>query len=434
MILAAGLTHLLLRRRAGGALALAALILLCVLDVVRVVLQYSLPLELTMFTVFRDLVLVLAALSGRPVLLRCVGGLSTALVLGAACLVENWAGIVLISAFGVVGSLWLCFLYWSQVCRDLIPGAAGRLPVASAALLWAVLAGALAFTAVGPRRALAALGELVPTSGGTRGYDPNARGGVNDGDAVTAGQNQPQSAGLVCSDIFLDSDERSLYDAANDMYGPPRKNKYQQKAVSIAGVDVRHAERIEQNRQVSRPFALERQPSATPARPRPHASDAQLFVTGPTPLHLRLVAYSRITREALEEAPPPAMRLTLQPGTGGWLMLPASAADFFAGNVRHEIKLSRLEASQLVAPAHLTGFHMDRVDRLDLFRWSQEGIVAMADGKVPAGTVVEVESRTVDPERLRTGAGAAVRVDPAGLPRHGGRQRAGAGTGNPLGR
>ncbi len=403
---AAGLTAvagvaLLLRGRAGGSAALVALVVLCVLDLVRVILQYQPPLELTMFAVFRNVGLVLAALSARPVLLRCVGGLSTALVLGAACLVEDRAGIVLVSAFGAVGSLWLCFLYWGLVRRDLLPGAARRLPLASAALLWAVLAGALAFAVVGPRRAIAALGELVPTSGGTRGYDPNARGGVNDGDAVTAGQNQPQSAGLVCSDIFLDSNERSLYDAANDLYGPPRKNKFQQKAVSLSGVEIHHAERIEQNRQVSRQFALERQPSSAPSRARPHASDAQFFVSGPTPLHLRLIAYSGINREALEEAPAPAIRLELRQGSGGWLMLPDSAADFFAGNVRHEIKLSRLEARQLLAPAHATGFRMDRVDRTDLFRWSQEGIVAMSDGKVPAGTIVEVESRTVDPERLR---------------------------------
>lgn len=401
LILAAGLTHLLLKRAAGGLVALVALIVLCAADLVRVNLQYSLPLELTMFGVFRDIGLVLAALSNRPVFLRCVGGLSTALVLGAACLVENRAGILLISAFGAIGSLWLCFLYWGGVRRDLLPGTARRLPVASAALFWVLLAGALAFTVIGPRKTLAALGELVPTSGGTSGYDRNARGGVNDGDAVTAGQNQPQSVGLVCSDIFLDSDERSLYDAANDLYGPPRKNKYQQKAVAISGADIRHAERIEQNRQVSRPFALERQQSAKAAPPRPHASDAQLFVTGPTPLHLRLVAYSGITRETLEEAPLPATRLALRAGPGGWLMLPDSVADFFAENVRHEIKLSRLEASQLLAPAHLTAFRMDRVDRVDLFRWSQDGIVAMADGKVPAGTVVEVESHTVDPERLR---------------------------------
>lgn len=403
---AAGLA-LFLQGRAGGPAALVALVALCVLDLARVVFQYSPPLELTMFAVFRDTGLVLAALSGRPVLLRCVGGLSTALVLGAACLVEGRVGVVLVSAFGVVGSLWLCFLYWGLVRRDLLPGTARRLPLASAALLWAVLAGTLALAAVGQRRALAALGELVPTSGGTHGYDPNARGGVNDGDAVTSAQNQPQSAGLVCSDIFLDSDERSLYDAANDLYGPPRKNKYQQKAVALSGVDIRHAERIEQNRQVSRPFALERQTFSAPSRPpRPHASDAEFFVAGPTPLHLRLVAYSGINHEALEEAPRPAVRLELRRGPGDWMILPDSTADMFAGNVRHEIKLSRLEARQLLAPAHLTGFHVDRVDRPDLFHWSQEGIVALTDGKVPAGTVVECESRTVDPERLRTpGAG-----------------------------
>lgn len=90
---AAGMT-LLLRGRRGGAAALVALVALCAADLVRTAIQYKPPLELTMFVFFRNVGLVLASLSARPVVLRCVGGLSTALVLGAACLVEGRAGEV----------------------------------------------------------------------------------------------------------------------------------------------------------------------------------------------------------------------------------------------------------------------------------------------------------------------------------------------------
>ncbi len=52
-------------------------------------------------------------------------------------------------------------------------------------------------------------------------------------------------------------------------------------------------------------------------------------------------------------------------------------------------------------PAHPVRFRVGSVNRLDFFGWAQFGIIRMTDRTVPAGTVIDSESLTVDPERLR---------------------------------
>src|SRR5438067_13749267 len=84
----------------------------------------------------------------------------------------------------------------------------------------------LGLIAVGPQRAARVLGEWLPTSGGTGGYDPFTRGGVNDGDDEVKGDNA-RSTGMTQSDTFLDSPLPSLYDMFNDRYGEPFKPKDQ---------------------------------------------------------------------------------------------------------------------------------------------------------------------------------------------------------------
>ena len=58
-------------------------------------------------------------------------------------------------------------------------------------------------------------------------------------------------------------------------------------------------------------------------------------------------------------------------------------------------------------PTHLTRFRVGSVNRPDFFGWAQFGIVRMTGRTVPAGTVIDSESRTVDPERLGSLAFAA---------------------------
>src|SRR5207244_6392008 len=105
-----------------------------------------------------------------------------------------------------------------------------RLPWLALFLVLGLVGSVLGLVAVGPQRAAHVLGEWLPTSGGTGGYDPFARGGVNDGDEEVRGDNA-HSTGMTETDTFLDSPLPSLYDMISDVYGEPFKPKDQESAI-----------------------------------------------------------------------------------------------------------------------------------------------------------------------------------------------------------
>jgi len=65
--------------------------------------------------------------------------------------------------------------------------------------------------------------ELLPTSGGTTGKDSAARNGVGNGDALIAAKKHATSFGAVETDVFLDSEQPSLFDVFSDEFGEPKK-------------------------------------------------------------------------------------------------------------------------------------------------------------------------------------------------------------------
>jgi hypothetical protein len=115
------------------------------------------------------------------------------------------------------------------------------------------------------------------------------------------------------------------------------------------------------------------------------------------------MAYSHFDGKAWREEPCCTRHFAAeQEPPGSWLTLPLSEASFLAGAVAHQVKVGTLDSSPMPVPAHLTRFRVGSVNRLDFFGWAQFGIVRMIDRTIPAGTVIDSESRTVDPERLRS--------------------------------
>ena len=92
-----------------------------------------------------------------------------------------------------------------------------------------------------------------------------------------------------------------------------------------------------------------------------------------------------------------------EPPPGIWLRVLGLEAPFFAGPVVHQVKIGKLESSAMPVPPHVTRFRVGSVNRLDFFGWAQFGIIRMTDRAVPAGTVIDSEARTVDPQALRSG-------------------------------
>jgi hypothetical protein len=162
-------------------------------------------------------------------------------------------------------------------------------------------------------------------------------------------------------------------------------------------------ERPAENLQADREFAaVRRKPKPLTARPADRAARALAYVKRPTPLHLPLTAYTDFDGKTWREEPccnRPFPAEKEQRST--WLRLPWSTAPYLAGVVGHQVKVGTLDSSPLPVPSHLTRLRVGSVNRLDFFGWAQYGIVRMIGRTVPAGTVIDSEARTVDPERLR---------------------------------
>jgi len=362
----------------------------------------GLPLELQLFAAWRGVGVVLAAFVNRPLLLRIAGAVSASWVLFASCLVEGPLMFGVLVCYAILGSLWLSTLYWSLVQRDLVSGSSSRLRVPVVAVVWCALVLVVILLGAGPQRSAMLLAELLPTSGGTDQFDPRSRGGINDGDDVVAARDQARSAGAVDSNIFFDSEERSFYDAAQDIYGEPRKPREYTQAIAIEAERMRHDHNLAEQQQARREFSLTRRDSKRPRRPEDRFSDALLHVEGPAPLHVRMFAYDTCDGVTLRESDPPAGRPELTRRWGGWLQIEKiDRPQIFGGSVRHTFRIVNLEARQLPMPTHVDRFLLGKVDQARFFGWTHPGILGLVDGKIPRNTVLHTRCRTVDDHLLR---------------------------------
>ena len=247
------------------------------------------------------------------------------------------------------------------------------------------------------------LGEWLSTSGGTDGYDPYARGGVNDGDDEVKGDN-PRSTGLADSDQFLDSPLPTLYDLATEFYGEPFKTKERERSIALDSQNkaTESNKRPADNQRPNREFPTgrkgPRQPreAADRAARRFSRSRAEPLCTcvsrpstrstgksGKKLRHDRLRAGSRRSRTA--------------PGCKSWSRCPSP---IFAENELHKFKITSSLGTLIPTAPHLIRFRVGRVDETQFFGWGQDRILRMALRKTPSGIVVESESRTVDARNL----------------------------------
>jgi hypothetical protein len=362
--------------------------------------------EDTLLSALRNLGLGLAAMAHRPAYARLSALVSLFLVTVASPVggEGGMAVLVPVGGFAVAGTLWLMLVYW----KGLGPASgadlgARRLPLSAAAWVLAIVGVFAAVAAVGPSRAATVLAGLMPTSGGTDWSDPDARSGVNDGDNEVGASEHPESVGFTESEVYLETDRPSLYDAFNESYGEPFKPKKVEKMVALGQLDVgEQKERPSENLQAGREFsAVRRKPEPRTRRPGERAAKALVYIKGPTPLHVPLTSYSHFDGIAWREEPCCNRHLPVEAEpTGAWLRLWSPPVPFLAGSVAHQVKIGTLESSPMPMPAHVARFRVGSVNRIDFFGWAQFGIIRMTDRTVPAGTVIDSESRTVDQEGL----------------------------------
>ena len=359
----------------------------------------SMPLELKMLSAFRNLGLAMATMSMRPLFLRLAGLISLFLVLFSASLSqENWTGLI-IGCYSGLGGLWLMLVYWQG-----LPGASGArklvFPWTAVLLLVLVLGGIGAAVTFGTRESTRILWELMPTSGGTTWFDPNARSGVGDGDDEVAGEN-PESVGFVQSDIMLEDDGPTLYDVSSDMYGEPFKIKKQERAIPLSFKNVRDlGKKPSENLRASRKFPTLRNPPNKRFNPESKSTKALMFVAGRTPLHLRMEIYDKFDGISLlpadENSNADTIRTTAKKTVFAIALL---RHDYYCrGRERHVLKLARLKTPRLPTPGQLEKFQLGQVNRLDFFTQVQGDILALSSRDVPPGEVLSVISGIPDRE------------------------------------
>jgi transglutaminase-like putative cysteine protease len=278
-----------------------------------------------------------------------------------------------------------------------------RLPWLAVFVVVSVVGCVLGLMTVGPPRAARVLGEWLPTSGGTGGYNPFARGGVNDGDDEVKGDNA-RSTGMTQTDTFLDSPLPSRYDVANDLYGEPFKPKEQERAIALDWQSKGNESQKPpaDNLRPNREFPTTRKSPRQPRDPSDRAARARFEVHGRTPLHIRVAAYDAFDGRTWQEAPFQGICSLLEKEPHScWMKLqerPPPA--IFAETESHQLKITHPSGSLVPTPPHLTRFRLGRVDQPCFFAWAQDRILRLAERKTPSGIIVETECRTVDPRLL----------------------------------
>lgn len=398
-------------RRLSLALGLVLVLPMTVEPLVRSLVGEGLPLEMQLVNGLRVLGLSLAGLAAWPKLRRLAGVVALFLALFASAMGDQPAIPYLLAAFALAGGLWLVLEHQSSGHTDTAVAAGElrervplRLPYREA-VVFGVLAVVSAGVAVaGPKRVMLSLGELVPTSGGTGDTDPFARYGVGDGPEEVAGDNA-KAAGMVETDVMIEDNRNALVDMVNDMYGPPHKPRKDQERMVAGGLAkvIENHGKLPDNRRPSRDFDTGRKGPKADKKPDSQAARGVFEVEGRTPLHVRLVAYE--TYDPAEgrwrEGRKPGNKLFEAEG-GDWMVIGnLRAADWYAEDDRHRLKVADLKDNLVPTPSHLTRFRIHKVDRPDYYEWAYEGVLTLAGRKrTPPGVVVTTDRRTLDPRRL----------------------------------
>lgn len=324
------------------------------------------------------------------------------------CTISNAVGLIpLTLLFAVVAIAWLVVSWWETVDRRMLQTERRGLPwgwVSAAALVPLTIIAAGSF---GSNSVTTALQGFMPSSGGTGEYDPFSRGGVNDGDALIAGNENIKSFAPLDDAPFLDSEKPSLYDVFNDTFDePPRKIKKQERAVALSAELLKHIHQtMAEAKQAGREFSLLRsEKKADERRIRDLQTHALFYVAGRTPVHLKTEVYDVFDGIAWAPSTTDAVERMEMRETDGrhWLSVPVYGKGFeiFNGTATHSLKVANLDGNVIPSPAHKVGVSIDLVERADMYTAYENGLVKLNRESVPAMTPISVVSRCVERERL----------------------------------
>ena len=359
---------------------------------------FGIPLEVLLLRVLQGTAMGLVAephFSHRRDVLA-VGASAFAMVFSASIAPTAFVR-PLVLAFAGMSAVWL--IIQARPTCDTVTLVAGKRTGWGQGPAIAVGVVCLAATALFARpQVMAARWGWFASSGGIETFDPFARSGVGDGDALVRAEKDASSVGPISeTNVFLANDTPSLYDMFNDMYGEPPKPKKTERAVPLpSDLTPRDEQQVATSKQAGREFSAVRQP---PKRRdvQDRNSRAVLHLAGRTPAHLRLAAFDvfdgREWFPADEPTSPPS--LTMQDRSGSpWLWLKQSSG--LGGNSiqeRHSVKILALDTAQIPLLAETTHLRIAQVADAGFFCWRQEGVVAMEGREsIPSLTVIDLVS------------------------------------------
>lgn len=249
------------------------------------------------------------------------------------------------------------------------------------------------------------LAEWVGSSGGSGETNELATAGVGDGPNEVAASENADSVGFTDSDIYLESDRPSLFDAFNEQYGEPYKPKEQQLMQAMGPQNVKETDgKPKENLQAGRTFEMQRKQAGQTRKPEDRPAKALVYVKGAAGTRLKLATFDRFDGTAWEQEAdcPEACSLRVEPTGKGdcWFCLHLPWPDLFGEAVDHKIKIAALDSSVLPAPANLSKYRVGGLREPSMFAWAGRGVVRMAGRTIPAGTTIDTQARRVSRRHL----------------------------------
>ena len=313
--------------------------------------------------------------------------------------------LVVAVLFALIGLWWLMGNHWDRLAHSMAMNSHRVVPVRSAVLALTIVLLLLA-AGLGAAWSRGATPRLLtgfmPTSGGDRWGSVYGRGGVGDGDQLVGAEDHASAFGPVETDLFLSSEQPSLYDTFSDMYGEPYRSQ-KQRTISLDSATGRESdEKMAQSKQAAREFpAVRQRPTRRGHQLEDRDSDALLFVVGVTPLHLRLETYDHFDgvcwSHALAQSP---QRLVTVKSIAGKPWMKTETYDpfgIYVGKHTHAVKVMNLATPRIPAPVTLAAWHIDRVDQRSFFDWTPDDVLQLsAHDRVPELTVVHLVSQGID--------------------------------------
>jgi hypothetical protein len=247
--------------------------------------------------------------------------------------------------------------------------------------------------------------EWVGSSGGSGETNELATSGVGDGPNEVAASENADSVGFTDSDIYLESERPSLFDAFNEQYGEPYKPRKQERMQAMGPQNVKETGgKPKENLQAGRTFEMQRKQAGSARKPEDRPARALAYVKGRPGARLKLATFDRFDGSSwtLEADCPESCSLrVLDSGRGDcWFCLNTPRAELFPESVEHKIKVAAIDTSVVPAPANLERYRVGGLREPSMFGWAGRGVVRMAGRTIPAGTSIDAVSRRVSRRHL----------------------------------